>query len=90
MEHAPHSFPQTHLSHIHVPLSSRLAPVYNEVAPVFGVFGRLFGKALEVQVGKICDAGCEVVWTVKSSYQMAPRPNPYPPSKGGLCHPRCT
>ena len=34
--------------------SSRLAPVYNEVAPVFGVFGRLFGKALEVQVGICC------------------------------------
>jgi len=29
--------------------SSRLAPVYNEVAPVLTVFGRLFGKALEVQ-----------------------------------------
>ena len=24
--------------------------MYNEVAPVFGIFGRLFGKALEVQV----------------------------------------
>ncbi|KAG1671404.1 hypothetical protein FOA52_011901 [Chlamydomonas sp. UWO 241] len=31
---------------------SRLAPVYNEVAPVLVVFGRLFGMALEVQ-GKI-------------------------------------
>ena len=30
--------------------SSRLAPVYNEVAPVFAIFGQLFGKALEVQV----------------------------------------
>lgn len=29
--------------------SSRLAPVYNEVAPVITVFGKLFGKALEVQ-----------------------------------------
>ncbi len=29
---------------------SRLAPVYNEVAPVITVFGHLFGKALEVQV----------------------------------------
>ncbi|GAX80385.1 hypothetical protein CEUSTIGMA_g7824.t1 [Chlamydomonas eustigma] len=29
--------------------SSRLAPVYNEVAPVLTVFGRLFGKALKVQ-----------------------------------------
>ncbi|KAI8469626.1 MAG: hypothetical protein J3K34DRAFT_385728 [Monoraphidium minutum] len=28
---------------------SRLAPVYEEVAPVLGVFGRLFGKALEAQ-----------------------------------------
>mmetsp|Transcript_43741 Transcript_43741/g.131113 ORF Transcript_43741/g.131113 Transcript_43741/m.131113 type:complete len:218 (-) Transcript_43741:167-820(-) len=28
---------------------SRLAPVYNEVAPVMVVFGRLFGKTLEVQ-----------------------------------------
>lgn len=30
--------------------SSRLAPVYDEVAPVLSVFGNLFGKALEVQV----------------------------------------
>ena len=29
--------------------SSRLAPIYEEVAPVLGVFGRLFGKALEAQ-----------------------------------------
>lgn len=29
--------------------SSRLAPVYAEVAPMLAVFGRLFGKALEVQ-----------------------------------------
>jgi predicted PurR-regulated permease PerM len=29
--------------------SSRLAPVYHEVAPVLTVFGLLFGKALEVQ-----------------------------------------
>ena len=28
---------------------SRLAPVYEEVAPVLGVFGRLFGKALQAQ-----------------------------------------
>jgi predicted PurR-regulated permease PerM len=28
---------------------SRLAPVYGEVAPVLGVFGKLFGKALEAQ-----------------------------------------
>jgi hypothetical protein len=32
---------------------SRLAPVYEEVAPVLGVFGRLFGKALEAQVGAV-------------------------------------
>jgi hypothetical protein len=32
---------------------SRLSPVYNEVAPVFAVFGRLFGRALEAQVGKL-------------------------------------
>lgn len=30
--------------------SSRLAPVYAEVAPVLSVFGKLFGKALEAQV----------------------------------------
>lgn len=30
---------------------SRLAPVYEEVAPVVSVFGKLFGKALEAQVG---------------------------------------
>lgn len=30
--------------------TSRLAPVYNEVAPVLSVFGALFGKALQVQV----------------------------------------
>ncbi len=30
--------------------SSRLSPIYNEVAPVIGVFGKLFGKALEAQV----------------------------------------
>ncbi|KIY99566.1 hypothetical protein MNEG_8395 [Monoraphidium neglectum] len=28
---------------------SRLAPLYEEVAPVLGVFGKLFGKALEAQ-----------------------------------------
>ncbi|GBF98399.1 hypothetical protein Rsub_10464 [Raphidocelis subcapitata] len=28
---------------------SRLAPIYEEVAPVLGVFGKLFGKALEAQ-----------------------------------------
>ncbi|KAI8469443.1 MAG: hypothetical protein J3K34DRAFT_423607 [Monoraphidium minutum] len=28
---------------------SRLAPLYDEVAPVLGVFGKLFGKALEAQ-----------------------------------------
>ena len=39
--------------------SSRLAPVYNEVAPVFYIFGQLFGKALEVQVLIIsCNFGC--------------------------------
>jgi hypothetical protein len=31
---------------------SRLAPIYEEVAPVLGVFGKLFGKALEAQVGR--------------------------------------
>ncbi|PNH08413.1 hypothetical protein TSOC_005022, partial [Tetrabaena socialis] len=30
--------------------TSRLAPLYNEVAPVLTVFGKLFGKALQVQV----------------------------------------
>lgn len=29
--------------------TSRLAPIYNEVAPSLGVFGKLFGKALEAQ-----------------------------------------
>jgi len=29
--------------------NSRLAPLYAEVAPVLGVFGKLFGKALEAQ-----------------------------------------
>jgi hypothetical protein len=32
---------------------SRLAPIYNEVAPSIAVFGKLFGKALEAQVGGI-------------------------------------
>ena len=31
--------------------NSRVAPLYREVAPVLGVFGKLFGKALEAQVG---------------------------------------
>lgn len=31
--------------------SSRLSPIYNEVAPSLTVFGKLFGKALEAQVG---------------------------------------
>ena len=31
--------------------SSRLAPFYNEVAPSLAVFGQLFGKALQAQVG---------------------------------------
>jgi len=29
--------------------NSRVAPIYREVAPVLGVFGKLFGKALEAQ-----------------------------------------
>eukprot|EP00798_Chlamydomonas_sp_ICE-L_P015257 gene15258-21340_t len=29
--------------------SSRVAPVYNEVAPVLSVFGKLFGRAMEAQ-----------------------------------------
>ena len=29
---------------------SRLAPFYNELAPLFIVFGQLFGKALQAQV----------------------------------------
>lgn len=31
--------------------TSRLAPVYEEIAPSFAVFGTLFGKALQAQVG---------------------------------------
>jgi hypothetical protein len=31
--------------------TSRLAPVYKEIAPSFLVFGQLFGKALQAQVG---------------------------------------
>ena len=31
--------------------ASRLSPIFNEVAPVLAVFGKLFGKALEAQVG---------------------------------------
>ncbi len=30
--------------------TSRVAPVYNEIAPPFAVFGQLFGKALQAQV----------------------------------------
>ena len=30
--------------------TSRLSGVYREVAPTFGVFGSLFGKALQAQV----------------------------------------
>ena len=30
--------------------TSRLAPVYEEIAPSFAVFGTLFGKALQAQV----------------------------------------
>lgn len=30
--------------------TSRLAPIYNEVAPSVAVFGQLFGKALQAQV----------------------------------------
>ena len=30
--------------------TSRLSGVYREVAPTFGVFGTLFGKALQAQV----------------------------------------
>jgi len=33
---------------------SRLAPIYDEVAPVLGLFGKLFGKALEAQVRGGC------------------------------------
>jgi hypothetical protein len=32
---------------------SRVGPIYMEVAPVLGVFGKLFGKALEAQVGGV-------------------------------------
>ena len=31
--------------------ASRFRAIYNEVAPTFAVFGRLFGKALQAQVG---------------------------------------
>ena len=31
--------------------TSRLAPVYEEIAPSFAIFGTLFGKALQAQVG---------------------------------------
>lgn len=30
--------------------ASRFRAIYNEVAPTFAVFGRLFGKALQAQV----------------------------------------
>ena len=30
--------------------TSRLAPVYEEIAPSFAIFGTLFGKALQAQV----------------------------------------
>lgn len=35
--------------------TSRLAPVYEEVAPSLTVFGTLFGKALQAQVGLILE-----------------------------------
>ncbi len=40
------------------PSQSRLAPIYDEVAPVLGVFGKLFGKALEAQVGARMGSFC--------------------------------
>ena len=33
--------------------TSRLAPFYNELAPILGVFGQLFGKALQAQVSPL-------------------------------------
>lgn len=41
--------PNTHTNHT-MHTQSRLAPIYDEVAPVLSVFGRLFGKALQAQV----------------------------------------
>ncbi len=37
--------------------TSRVAPIYNEVAPSLQVFGQLFGKALGAQVCCICVCG---------------------------------
>ena len=34
--------------------TSRLSGAYREVAPTFGVFGTLFGKALQAQVTCLC------------------------------------
>ena len=41
--------------------TSRLSAVYLEVAPVFGVFGALFGKALQAQVTPAATAGDAVL-----------------------------
>lgn len=37
--------------------SSRLAAIYNEIGPVLTVFAKLFGKALEAQVGETSPQG---------------------------------
>ena len=41
--------------------TSRLSGVYREVAPTFGVFGSLFGKALQAQVRSHDNRHCSFI-----------------------------
>jgi len=62
--------------------TSRVAPIYNTVAPSLGVFATLFGKALQAQVGRCTTAagGCgglslcttRACWLSSAALSLAP------------------
>lgn len=61
--------------------TSRLAPVYEEIAPSFAVFGTLFGKALQAQVARdhrsICVwnlPGCHLIEQHKDKLVLSSEP----------------
>lgn len=70
--------------------TSRLSAVYLEVAPVFGVFGALFGKALQAQVTHGTagiSAGFLVCVAILSLFRaMARETVCIPSSSGRHCH----
>jgi hypothetical protein len=65
--------------------NSRLAPVHAELAPALTIFGKLFGRALEVKmgagVGCVCGSACTLAPPAPCAPELAhsertcPRPN---------------